>query len=155
MKYITHFNYGKTKGYLVRIKLCQSVKGKYNIDISKFFATRKYKNALRMARRFRDRSLASLKKRGYLWKRQHAKFHPGPTIKSKSGIVGVYVQVRPDGLRYWRATYYPVPYKDRTASFSVNKFGERKAKQLAIEFRDKGIVALKKTLSTNGKRKVS
>lgn len=63
--------------------------------------------------------------------------------KGKSGIIGVRRAVirRPGGPRraYWQANWSPRPYLVRRRTFSVHKFGERKAKALAIMTRRIGV----------------
>ena len=63
--------------------------------------------------------------------------------KGKSGIIGVrrVVVKRPGEPRRvdWQAIWSPSPYALKRRSFSVRKFGERKAKALAIRARRIGV----------------
>ena len=67
--------------------------------------------------------------------------------KGKSGIIGVrrVVVRRPGRSRraYWQANWCPRPYQIRRRSFSVRKFGERKARALAIKARRIGVQTMR------------
>ena len=67
--------------------------------------------------------------------------------KGKSGIIGVRrVVVRRRGLPrrvYWQANWSPRPYAIKRRSFSARKFGERKAKTLAVLARRRGVKAMR------------
>ena len=67
--------------------------------------------------------------------------------KGKSGIIGVHrVIVRRRGQRrriYWQANWSPWPYVVRRRAFSVRKFGERKARALAILTRRIGVQTMR------------
>lgn len=63
----------------------------------------------------------------------------------KSGITGVsrIVVRRLDGLAvYWQARWSPEPYGVRRRVFSVAKYGERQARQMAIRARQAGVRAM-------------
>jgi hypothetical protein len=70
-----------------------------------------------------------------------------PRRKGKSGIIGVQrAVVRHPGQRrraYWQANWSPRPHVVRRRSFSVRKFGERKAKALAIMARRIGVQTMR------------
>jgi len=67
--------------------------------------------------------------------------------KGKSGIIGVRRMVlRQRGQRrrvYWQANWSPQPYVARRRTFSVRKFGERKARALAILARRIGVQTMR------------
>jgi hypothetical protein len=67
--------------------------------------------------------------------------------KGKSGIIGVRrTIVRRPGQRgrvYWQANWSPRPHVVRRKMFSVRKFGERKAKTLAILARRIGVQTMR------------
>ncbi len=65
--------------------------------------------------------------------------------KGSSSIVGVQrMVVRRDGKvrKYWKATWSPEPYVIARKVFSVQKYGSRKAKRLAIRARRAGLRSL-------------
>ncbi len=65
-----------------------------------------------------------------------------PRRRGQSGIIGVQrlVDWRSWPIRtYWMATWSPEPYVVRRRSFSVRKYGARKAKWLAIRARRAGL----------------
>lgn len=67
--------------------------------------------------------------------------------KGKSGIIGVQRAVirRPGQRRrvYWQANWSPRPYLIKRRVFSVRKFGERKARALAILTRRIGVQTMR------------
>lgn len=61
---------------------------------------------------------------------------------NKSGIVGVtrlVKEVRGKKYEFWQATWSPEPGRVAKKAFSVSRYGEAKAKQLAIDARKKGL----------------
>ena len=65
-----------------------------------------------------------------------------PRRKGRSGIVGVQhvVDRRSKKPRmYWKATWSPKPYVVARKEFSVQRYGSRKAKRLAIRARRAGV----------------
>lgn len=67
--------------------------------------------------------------------------------KGSSSIVGVQrvVQLRDGKARtYWKATWSPKPYVVARKVFSVNRYGARKAKRLAIRARRAGVRSMEK-----------
>jgi hypothetical protein len=66
--------------------------------------------------------------------------------KGSSGIIGVqkFVDRRFKRPRtYWKATWSPEPYVVRRKQFSARKFGDRKARRLAIRARRTGVRSMK------------
>jgi len=67
--------------------------------------------------------------------------------KGKSGIIGVrrvVIQRRGQPRRVsWQANWSPQPYLVRHRTFSVRKFGERKARALALLARRKGVQSMR------------
>jgi len=67
--------------------------------------------------------------------------------KGKSGIIGVRrAIIRRSGQRgrvYWQANWSPRPHMVRRRTFSVRKFGERKARTLAILARRIGVQTMR------------
>ena len=67
--------------------------------------------------------------------------------KGKSGIIGVRrAIIRRRGKRgrvYWQANWSPKPHVVRRRTFSVRKFGERKARTLAILARRIGVQTMR------------
>ena len=65
----------------------------------------------------------------------------------RSGIVGVRRVIKPSkGHEYesWIATWSPrMGANQKTKSFSIDKYGEKEAKRLAIEARKKGVAEMK------------
>lgn len=65
---------------------------------------------------------------------------------NKTGIVGVtklVKEVRGKKYKFWQATWSPVPGKVAKQAFSVTRYGETKAKSLAIAARKKGLNSMK------------
>jgi hypothetical protein len=66
--------------------------------------------------------------------------------QGKSGIIGVRQIVVGRGRRrrvYWAATWSPKPYVVRRRQFSVNRYGPRKAKLMAVQARQAGLRSMK------------
>lgn len=65
--------------------------------------------------------------------------------KSSSGMVGVQkmvVRTRGRTLHYWRATWSPRPNVVRRKRFSVQQYGARRAKVLAVQARSRGVQSM-------------
>jgi len=65
---------------------------------------------------------------------------------NKTGIVGVtklVKEVRGKKYKFWQATWSPLPGKVAKKAFSVTRYGEVKAKQLAVAARKKGLSTMK------------
>lgn len=66
--------------------------------------------------------------------------------KGSSNVVGVQKVVNRRGKKptvYWKATWSPEPHVVRRKIFSVNKYGARQAKKLAIKARRAGVRNMK------------
>jgi len=75
--------------------------------------------------------------------------------KGSSGIVGVQKQIIwCDGKvrKYWRATWSPEPYVVARESFSVRKYGFRRARRLAIRARRAGLRSMQPAASGSESR---
>ena len=102
---------------------------------SRFFSDRKYGGrevALRTARDFRDELLARLSDR------EKSGAAGKMTRRNISGVVGVSrIVVRTAGAKYefWQATWSPDPGLRRRVKFSIRRYGENRAFQLACAAR--------------------
>lgn len=66
--------------------------------------------------------------------------------RNKSGIVGVTrltKVVRGKDYHFWQATWSPARGNIQKKAFSISKYGEEKAKQLAIQTRKRGLKTMK------------
>jgi hypothetical protein len=66
--------------------------------------------------------------------------------RGSSGILGVQKMVNRRFKRlqiYWKATWSPEPYVVRKKVFSARKFGDAKARRLAIRARREGLRSMK------------
>ena len=62
--------------------------------------------------------------------------------RGPSGIVGVQRVILKKGVRkqvYWKATWSPKPYVVRRKTYSVRKYGAKRAKALALRARQQGV----------------
>jgi hypothetical protein len=64
------------------------------------------------------------------------------SARNRSGVVGVsrVTVTGPNGVEYlfWQATWSPSPGKRRTVKFSVRRYGDRQAFELAVRAREQG-----------------
>jgi hypothetical protein len=110
---------------------------------SSFFSDRSFggkENALVVARMYRDARLKQLGPKVLM--RRIGRKDP----RNSSGIVGVSrTAVKANGKEYacWSAQWPLLGGKHRIRRFSVLKFGEERAKQLAIKARKEGLNSLK------------
>lgn len=122
-------------GYFVRLQR----RGKIH---SAFFSDRQHggrKQALAAAQKHHRQLAAKLGTPAHMSRRQWAELR---RRKGSSGIVGVqrlvvrrYGKVR----KYWKATWSPEPYVVARKVFSMQKYGSKRAKQLAIRARRAGL----------------
>jgi hypothetical protein len=66
--------------------------------------------------------------------------------KGRSGIQGVQRVINrktKPWRKYWQASWSPEPYRARKKQFSIRKYGEERAKQLAIRARRDGVRSMK------------
>jgi hypothetical protein len=109
---------------------------------SAFFSDKTYggqAQALAAAREYRGKLLNILGLPAQKSRRFWAEL---PRRKGRSGIVGVQRVIDRQSKpwrKYWRATCSPKPGVVRRKQFSIRKFGEEKAKQLAIRARRAGV----------------
>lgn len=130
---ITRFEYGSTRGYVVRYTCEKALfprlfsDGKWGSKEAAYEAAKMYlaelKNAFPPMNR---REYAEIKKR-----------------TNSSGRTGVHRRKEVTRGRwtyeYWVATWSPTVGKPQSKKFSINKLGEEKAYQLAVEAREAGL----------------
>jgi hypothetical protein len=107
--------------------------------VSRFFADRIYGDAtasLHAARQWRDA----------MWQAWQAEQRPRvcqASARNASGVVGVsrvIVRSSNGGIyHFWQATWCPAPGQRQSVKFSIKKFGDAVAYQLAIEARQSGV----------------
>lgn len=127
---------GATHGWEVKIH-------RRGESVHKFFGDLKWggkTKALKAAQAFRDEVLRKLKPYS------RVEIAKSKTSRNKSGIVGVR---RIDKARkkngntywstFWEASWSPEPGVHKHKLFSVQKYGERQAKRLAMDARQKGL----------------
>jgi hypothetical protein len=137
---------GATHGWEVKIH-------RRGESVHKFFSDRKWGGklkALTEAQGFRDEVLAKLKPYS------RVEIANAKTVRNRSGIVGVR---RVDKARkkngqvywgtFWEASWSPEPGVHKHRLFSVQKYGERKAKALAVDARKKGLRQMARWHSSN------
>ncbi|MGB2266690.1 MAG: hypothetical protein ACPIB0_07625 [Akkermansiaceae bacterium] len=119
-----------THGYQVRLQ-------RRGIKYGKFFADRVHgekATALRAARLWRDELLAQVADRARVCER---------SPRNSSGVVGVsritVVASNGNSYEFWQATWSPSPGQRRCVKFSIRRYGDREAFQLAVEARTTGI----------------
>jgi AP2 domain len=125
----------RTHGFFVRLQ-------RHGKIYSAFFTDRKYGGraaALAAAQDFHRQATAIFGPPLTLDRRRWAEL---PRRKGRSGIVGVQRMIdrqsRP-WRKYWVATWSPELGVVRKKQFSIRKFGEERAKQLAIRARRAGV----------------
>ena len=127
----------RTYGFFVRLQ-------RKGIVHSAFFADKSY-GGRRWAFRAAQKYFRVLEKKYRPMTRQ--RWAEQVRRKGKSGIIGVRRAVirRPGEPRrvYWQANWSPRPYVIERRVFSVRKFGERKAKALAILTRRIGVQTMR------------
>ncbi len=119
-----------THGFQVRIQ-------RRGIKYGKFFADRVHGHpelALRAARQWRDVLLEQVTDRARICERSQ---------RNSSGVVGVskITVIASNGTSYlfWQATWSPIPGQRRCVKFSIKRYGDREAFELAVEARTEGI----------------
>jgi hypothetical protein len=128
----------RSHGWLVRLQ-------RNGRAYARFFADNRYgdqSTALHAAREYRDRLVSEL---------------PAPcrriqaeriTLRNSSGVVGVCRVVREDsnGARYefWQATWSPAPGRRKTAKFSIRRYGDDGAFELARAAREEALKKLER-----------
>ncbi len=142
IKYITRLHYRSSHGWWVRLRFAEIQKAFSDI------AHGSKAKSLKAAIKFRDACLRDRARKGLPIGRKPKGHHKNPSIKSRTGIVGVHYVIKTykDGSRnkFYVGTYYPRKYRHSVKSFSVNKYGEKKAFKLAAAFRREGLRSLNK-----------
>ena len=120
-------------GYYVRL----SRQGKTE---AKFFADKSNggkRAALRAAREYEAELVRKAEARG--GKKREIK-----SVRNTSGKVGVSRSISRSGdqiYEYWQASWNDSDGRRRSAKFSINKYGEEKARRLALKARREGLLA--------------
>jgi len=119
-----------THGFQVRLQ-------RRGVKYGKFFADRVHGNpqlALRAARQWRDTLLDKIADRARVCER---------SPRNSSGVVGVskitVVAANGTSYQFWQATWSPTPGQRRCVKFSIKRYGNQQAFQLAVEARIEGI----------------
>lgn len=127
----------RTHGWLVRLQR----EGEAH---ARFFADSRHggpEDALEAARAFRDALLDVLPTPCRRFRAERV------TIRNSSGVVGVCRVVREDGngarYEFWQATWSPAPGTRKTAKFSIRRYGDEGAFELARAAREDGLREMK------------
>jgi hypothetical protein len=140
MRYISRVDTTRQHGYYVRLGQRTD---KY---VSKFFSDFRYKNktaCLKAAQRFRNRMAWTLFENRRL--RIMYRFPNRPVLSYLPGSVSVCIRRKsyftrngktygPYTSRQWIVRWVPAPNQTKIKCFSVRKYGEARAKQLAYSF---------------------
>jgi len=119
-----------THGFQVRLQ-------RRGVKYGKFFADRVHGHpqlALHAARQWRDALLESITHRARVCER---------SPRNSSGVVGVskitVIAANGNSYHFWQATWSPAPGQRRCVKFSIKRYGNHRAFQLAVEARTEGI----------------
>ena len=119
-----------TYGFQVRLQ-------RRGIKYGKFFADRVHgqaEQALISAREWRNELLKQIADRARVCER---------SPRNNSGVVGVskitVLASNGNSYHFWQATWSPAPGQRRCVKFSIRRYGDREAFQLAVEARTTGI----------------
>jgi len=113
-------------GYFVRVTRNYKTESKFFSDKSNGGK----RAALRAAKACQARMLE--------WAESQKKKRQKPSVRNKSGIVGVNRAVNKTGEEYWQAAWVDSAGRRRNAKFSTKKYGEEKAKRMARKARREG-----------------
>lgn len=133
-KGISRIDSGSTHGWFVR--------GYRNgRTFSKLFSDNRFgdkKAALEVARRYRDELYNEIEK---VPKRQRARRIVHSDARNKTGVIGVCYTTKtsPNGTKHpcYSVSWRPEPGIQKCTSFSIKKYGKKKAFQLAVAHRKK------------------
>lgn len=120
-----------THGWQVRLQRRGSKYGKFFSDST----SGSPEKALQLARRWRDNLITQLDK-------DDSARVCNRSLRNSSGVVGVSkVKVTTNGTIYefWQATWSPAPGHRRCIKFSIKRYGEEKAFNLAVKARQDGV----------------
>lgn len=119
-----------THGFQVRLQ-------RRGIKYGKFFADGTHghpQRALDAARAWRDQLIEKLSDQARICERSQ---------RNSSGVVGVskitVLAANGNSYHFWQATWSPTPGQRRCVKFSIQRYGDREAFQLAVEARTEGI----------------
>ena len=119
-----------THGFQVRLQ-------RRGIKYAKFFSDRVHghpQHALEAARIWRDQLIAKLADQARICERSQ---------RNSSGVVGVskitVIAANGNSYQFWQATWSPSPGQRRCVKFSIQRYGDKEAFQLAVEARTEGI----------------
>lgn len=120
-----------THGWQVRLQ-------RRGVKYAKYFSDRLHggsRGAFMYAKQWRDRLLRRLESEESVRICRHS-------TRNSSGVVGVskVTVVAPNGAKYqfWQATWSPESGQRRCVKFSVRRYGDRRAFELAVDARHKG-----------------
>lgn len=119
-----------THGFQVRLQ-------RRGIKYAKFFSDRVHghpQRALDAARAWRDQLIEKLSDQARICERSQ---------RNSSGVVGVskitVAAANGNSYQFWQATWSPTPGQRRCVKFSIQRYGDRQAFQMAVEARTEGI----------------
>ncbi len=127
---------GSTHGWEVRLQ-------RQNTKYAKFFADKSNKGknkALAAARAYRDELLATLPEESRQARANRM------TRRNTSGVVGV-SRVSTKGSKgtvydFWQASWSPKPSVRKCVKYSINRYGDKKAFNMASKARKEGVKAM-------------
>jgi len=139
-KYLTRLHYRSSHGWWVRLRFANIQKAFSDI------ACGSKSKSLKAAIKFRDACLRDRAEKGLSIGRKPKGHHKNPTVRNRTGIVGVHCVIKTNKddspIKYYVSTYYPQKYQHCVKTFSVNKYGEKRAFKLAVAFRREGLKSL-------------
>ncbi len=107
------------------------------VKYGKFFSDRSYgsrEGSLRAAQQWRDALVAELASQTRVCT---------PSPRNRSGVVGVskvsVIGANGNHYFFWQATWSPEPGRRRCVKFSIQRYGDDEAFQLAVQARERGV----------------
>ncbi len=139
---------GGTHGWEVRIRRNYE-------PFEKFFNDAKYPSqwqALRAAKSYRDKII---KENPPMQRREFAQIAKRNNTSGKVGVSKVYTLCKRGHYQYvyeyWQAMWTPKPGVRKCRRFSINKYGWKRARAMAIQVREQGLSEMKEVRSKNQK----